>query len=182
MMVAGFFTAGIGRHARPPRRLGLGLTLLALVACAPQRVTITPGSLPTIAPIPAKVDPHLWALRERWATVSLAGDAPVGELLRQILVDDPEAPLRLMYVTSHLDVATVVSPRFYRPHASVAYYRLTVRVESPATGTGQAWLQGVGEGRSLAGSSRAVDEAVTQAVRELSLRLAKLWEACSPGG
>jgi hypothetical protein len=166
---------------RPQLSLGLGLTLLALVACAPQRVTVAPAPLQDIAPIPAHVDPHLWALRERWATASMAGDAPVSERLRQVLVDEPQAPLRLTYVTSHLDVATVVSPRFYHPNAYVARYRLTVGVESPATGTRQAWLQGTGESRSLAGPARAVDEAITQAVRELSRRLARLWEARSPG-
>jgi hypothetical protein len=166
--------------ARLPR--WLGLTLLALVACARPRVTVVPEPLQGLAPCAVQVDALLFALTEHWASGGTTGDAAVGELLRQVLVDDPEAPLRLMYVTSHLDVATVVSPRFYRPHASVAYYRLTLRVESPATGTGHAWLQGVGKGRSLAGSARAVDDAVTQAVRELSLRLAKLWEACWPGG
>jgi hypothetical protein len=177
MRVAGYLNVGIGRPARPPRRLGLGLTLLALVACAPQRVTVTPGPLQDLAPIPAHVDPHLWALRERWATGGMAGDAPAGELLREVLVDDPQAPLRLTYVTSHLDVATVVSPRFYRPHAYVARYELTVRVELPAIGMRQAWLQGAGESRSLASPVRAIGEAMTQAVRELSGGLAALSEA-----
>jgi hypothetical protein len=181
MMVAGFLKAGIGWHARPPRRLGLGLTLLALVACAPPRVTVTPGPLPDIAPIPAHVDPDLWALRERWATAGLAGDAPVGELLRQVLVDDPQAPLRLTYVTSRLDVTTVVSPRFYHPNAYVARYELTVRVESPATGTRHAWLQGTGESQSLASPVRAIGEAMTQAVRGFSSRLAVLRDAYTAG-
>jgi hypothetical protein len=161
----------------PPRRLGLGLTLLALVACAPQRVTVTPGPLQDLTPIPAQLDPHLLTLTERWVTGGTAGEVPVGDLLRQVLVDDPQAPLRLTYATSQLDVATVVSPRFDRPHAYVARYRLTVRVESPATGTRQAWLQGVGESRNLASPSRAIGEAVTQAARELSGGLARLWEA-----
>lgn len=181
MMGAGFLKASIGWPAMPPRRLGLGLTLLALVACAPQRVTVTPGSLQDIALIPAQVDPHVWALRELWATARLAGDAPVGELLRQVLVDDPQAPLRLTYVTSHLDVATVVSPRWYRPNAYVARYELTVRVESPATGTRQAWLQGTGESRSLVSPVRALGDAITQAVRGFSCQLARLWEARAAG-
>ena len=177
IMVVGFLKAGIGLLAMPPRRLGLGVILLALVACAAQRMTVTPGPLQDIAPIPAQVDPHLLALRERWATASMAGDAPVSDLLRQVLVDDPQAPLRLTYVTSHLDVATVVSPRFYRPNAYVTRYRLTVRVESPATGTRQTWLQGTGESRSLVNPVRAIGDAMTQAVRGFSCRLAMLWDA-----
>jgi hypothetical protein len=121
------------------------------------------------------------ALRERWATASLAGDALVSDLLRQVLVDDPQAPLRVTYVTSHLDVATVVSPRFYCPHAYVARYRLTVRVESPATGTRPAWLQGTGESRSLVSPVRAIGDAVTQAVRGFSCRLARLWDTRAAG-
>jgi hypothetical protein len=181
MMAAGFLKVGNGRHARPPQRLGFGLTLLALVACAPPRVTVTPGSLPDIAPIPAQVDPHLWALREHWATAGLAGDAPVGELLRQVLVDDPQAPLRLTYVTSRLDVMTVVSPRFDRPNAYVARYQLIMRVESPATGTWQAWLRETGESRSLASPVRAIGEAMTQAVRGFSSRLPVLRDAYTAG-
>jgi hypothetical protein len=164
-----------------PRQLWLALTLQALVACAAQRVTVTPGPLHDIVPIPAQVDPHLLALRERWATASMAGDAPVSDLLRQVLVDDPQALLRLTYVTSHLDVATVVSPRFYRPNAYVARYRLTVRVESPATGTREAWLQGTGESRSLVSPVRAIGDAMTQAVRGFSCRLTRLWEARAAG-
>jgi hypothetical protein len=165
------------RLAMHPRPLWLGLPLLALISCAPQRVTVTPGLLQDLAPIPARVDPHLWVLTERWATGGMAGDASVSALLRQALVDDPRSPLRLTYVTSHLDVATVVSPRFYRPNAYVARYRLAVRVESPATATWEAWLQGAGESRSLASPVRAIGEAMTQAVRELSGGLARLWEA-----
>jgi hypothetical protein len=37
----------------------LGLTLLTLAVYAPQRVTVTPGPLPDIVPIPAQVDPYL---------------------------------------------------------------------------------------------------------------------------
>jgi hypothetical protein len=180
MTVAGFIKAGIGRPAKPPRRLGLGLTLLALVACAPRHVTVMPGLLQDIAPVSARVDPHLFALTERWLSGGTAGDAPVGEWLHQVLVDDPRAPLRLTYVTSHLDVATVVSPRFDRPHASVARYRLTVRVEFPAISAGQAWLQGTGESRNWASAARAVSDAITQAVREIYRQLAALREAVGP--
>jgi hypothetical protein len=145
-------------------------------------MTVVPDALQGVVPFCVQVDPHLLTLTERWVTGGTAGNVPVGDRLRQVLVDDPQAPLRLTYITSHLDVTTVVSPTFYRPRAYQARYRLTVWVESPAIGARQAWLQGVGEGRSLAGSARAVDEAVTQVVRELSLHLAKRWEACSPGG
>ena len=79
-------------------------------------------------------------------------------------------------------MATVVSLRFYRPNAYVARYRLTVRAEFPATGTRQAWLQGVGESRSQAGPAQAADEAVNQAVRGLSRQLARRWEACMARG
>jgi hypothetical protein len=153
-------------------RMWLGLTLLALVACAPRHVTVTPGPLRDLAPLPARVDPHLFALTEHWVSGGTAGDAPVGEWLRQVLADDPRAPLHLTYVTSHLDVATVVSPTFYRPRAYQARYRLTVRIESPATGTRQAWLHAAGEGRNLASAARATHDAITQAVWELSGRLA----------
>ena len=139
------------------------------------------GSLQDLAPISARVDPHLFALTERWVSGGTAGDMPVGDLLRQVLVNDPQAPLRLTYVTSHLDVATVVSPTFYRPRAYQARSRLTVRVDSPAAGTQQAWLHGTGESWSLAGPARAAHESVTQAVRELSGRLARLWEVCAAG-
>ena len=165
------------RLARPPRQLWLSLTLLALIACAPQPVTITPDPLRDIAPIPAQVDPHLSTLAERWATGSTSGEAPEGAVLRQVLVDNPQAPLRLTYVTSQLDVATVVSPRWYRPHAYVARYRLTVRVESPATGAWQAWLQGMGEGRSLARPDGATNEAISQAVRAFCRQLGAVRDA-----
>jgi hypothetical protein len=155
-----------------PRRLWLGLSLLALVACSPRHVTVVPAHLLGFAPIPAQVDPHLSTLTERWATGSASGAAPVGALLRQVLIDDPQAPLRLTYATSQLDVTTVVSPTFYRPHAYQAHYQLTVRAESPATGAWQAWLQGTGEGRSLASPARATNAAITQAVRELCRQLA----------
>jgi hypothetical protein len=157
-----------------PRRRWLGLTLLALVACQHQPVPVTfaPDALQGLAPLHARVDPSLWALTERWQTRGTAGDAPVGDLLRQVLVDDPQAPLRLTYVTSHLDVATVVSPRFDRPHASVACYRLTVRAESPAIGARQAWLQGTGESRNWASAARAISDAITQAVQGLYGQLA----------
>ena len=181
LMAAGCLKASIGRLAMPPRRLGLGFTLLTLAACAPPRVTVMPVRLQDIVPIPAQVDPYLFALTERWVSGGTAGDAPVSELLRQVLVDDPQAPLRVTYVTSHLDVATVVSPRFYCPHAYVARYQLTVRVESPATGTRQAWLRGTGESRSLASPVRAIGEAMTQAVRGFSSRLAVLRDAYAAG-
>jgi hypothetical protein len=161
----------------PPRQLWLGLTLLALVACAPPRVTGVPHRFESLAPIAARVDPHLWTLTERWATGGTAGDAPVGDVLRRVLVDDPRAPLCLTYAASRLDVATVVSPRWDRPDAYVARYELTVRVESPATGGREAWLQGIGESRSLASPARAANNAITQAVRELSGRLARRWDA-----
>jgi hypothetical protein len=96
----------------------------------------------------------------------------VGDRLRQVLVDDPRAPLRLTYVTSQLDVATIVSSVFYRPRAYQARYRLTVRVESPALGTRQAWLYTAGESRSLASAARAASDAITQAVREFYGQLA----------
>ena len=89
----------------PPRRLSLGLTLLALVACVPPRVTVVPEALQGLAPLAVQVDPHLFALTERWVSGGAAGDVPVGELLRQVLVDDPQAPLRLTYVTSQLHAA-----------------------------------------------------------------------------
>jgi hypothetical protein len=180
-MVAGCLQVGRGRPARSPRRFGLGLTLLALAACAPPHVTVTPGPLQDLAPLPAQVDPHLLTLTEHWVSGGTAGDVPVGDRLRQVLVDEPQSPLRLTYVTSHLDVATVVSPTCYRPRASQARYRLTVRVESPAMGTRQAWLQGTGESRSLAGPARAAHEAITQAVRDLSGRLARLGDARTAG-
>jgi hypothetical protein len=154
------------------RRLWLALTLLALVACAPPRVTVALDSLQGLAPIRAQVDPYLLTLTERWATGRMVGEAPVGDLLRQVLVDDPQAPLHLIYVTSQLNVATVVSPMFYRPHAYQARYQLTVRVESLAAGARQTWLQGAGESQSLASPARATGDAITQAVRELYRHLA----------
>jgi hypothetical protein len=170
--VGGCPQAGTGGPARPPRRLGLGLTLLALIACAPQRMTVVPEALQGLAPCSAQVDPYLFTLTERWVTGGTAGDVPVGDLLRQVLVDDPDAPLRVSYVTSRLEVRTVVSRTWYRPHAYQARYRLTVRVEAPAPGVWQAWLQGSGESRSLAGPARVTHDAITQAVRELSRHLA----------
>jgi hypothetical protein len=164
----------------PVRRLGLGLTLLALVACAPQRVTVVPEALQGLAPVSAQVDPHLFTLTEPWVTGGTAGDVPVGDLLRQVLVDEPQAPLHLTYVTSRLHVATVVSPTFYRPHAYQARYELTVRVESPATGARQAWLHTAGESRNLASAARAATEAVAQAVRELSRQFAALQHPVRP--
>jgi hypothetical protein len=157
-----------------PRQLWLGLTLLGLVACAHPAVTVAPAPLQDIAPIHAQVDPHLSTLTERWAAVRTSGEARVGTLLHQMLVDDPRAPLLLTYVTSRLDVATVVSPVFYRPHAYQARYQLTVRVESPAISTSQAWLQATGEGRSWASAARAASDAVTQTVRALGHQLATL--------
>jgi hypothetical protein len=166
--------------ALPAQRLGLGLTLLTLVACAPQRVTVVPEALQDLAPVSAQVDPHLFTLTEPWVTGGTAGDVPAGDLLRQVVVDEPHAPLRLTYVTSRLHVATVVSPTFYRPHAYQARYELTVRVESPAPGAKQAWLYTAGEGRNLASAARAATEAVAQAVRELCRQLAVLQHAVGP--
>jgi hypothetical protein len=143
--VAGGVKAAIGMPARPPRRLGL--TPLALVACAPPRVTVVPEALEGLAPLAARVDPHLVALTERWGSGGTAGDVAVGALLRQVLVDDPQAPLRLTYVTSLLHVATVVSPMFDRPRAYQARDQLIVHVEAPATGARQAWLHAAGESR-----------------------------------
>ena len=51
-------------------RLWLGLTFLALVACAPRHVTVVPEALRDLAPLPARVDPHLFALTEHWVTGS----------------------------------------------------------------------------------------------------------------
>lgn len=149
------------------RRLWYGLILLAFTACASQRVTVAPDLIQDIAPIPAQVDPHLWTLHERWAAAGTSGEVHVGALVRQVLVDDPQAPLRLTYVTSQLDVRTVVSPTFDRPRAYEARYRLSVRVESSATRVRQAWLDGRGESRSLASAARSTQGAITQAVREL---------------
>jgi hypothetical protein len=147
------------------------LALLALGACQHERVTFTPDALQGVAPVPAQVDPALWALTERWGTWRASGEAPVGEVLRQVLVDDPQAPLRLRYVTSHLDVTTVVSRIFYRPNLYRARYQLTVRVESPATGVRQAFIEGRGEGQSTVSAVRAGQEAITQAVRALTRTL-----------
>jgi hypothetical protein len=162
--------------AMPPRRLALGLCLLALVACAPQRVTVVPEALRDRAPISAQVDPHLFALTERWASGGTAGDVAVGELLRQVLVDDPQAPLRLSYITSQLHVATVVSPTFYRPRAYEARYQLIVQVEASAIGARQAWLHAAGESRTLVSAARATTDATAHAVRELCRQVAA-WRA-----
>jgi hypothetical protein len=160
-----------------PRQLWLGLILCAPLACAPQHVTVTPEPLQEIVPIPVQVDSHLSTLTERWATASTSGEAAVGTLLRQVLVDDPQAPLRLTYVTSRLDVATVVSPRFYHPHAYQARYQLTVRVESLAIGTRQAWLQGTAASRSWVSAARATGDAITEAVWELYQQLSAVRDA-----
>jgi hypothetical protein len=145
---------------------------LALVACAHQPITVSPDLFQDIAPLQAQVDSDLLMLTERWATGGTSGEALVGRLLGQVLVDEPQAALRLMYVTSQLDVATVVSPRFYRPKAYVARYQLTVRVESPAIGVRQAWLQGVGDSRSWTSAARAINDAIAQAVQEFCRHLA----------
>jgi hypothetical protein len=155
-----------------PRQLWLRLILWALVACAPQPVTASPELLQDIAPIRAQVDPYLLTLTERWATGGSSGHVQLGALFRSVLVDDPQAPLRLTYVISRLDVATVVSPTFYRPRAYHARYQLTVRAESPAIGARQAWLQGTGESRGWVNAERATSDAITQAVRELCHQLA----------
>lgn len=154
------------------REVLLSLALLALVACQHARVTFAPDALQGVEPLPAQVDPDLWALTERWQTWSASGHAPVGEVLHQVFVDDPQAPLRLTYVTSHLDVSTAVSPIFYRPHRHRAQYQLMVCVETPATDPGHACMAGVGEGQSGASAARASQEAITQAVRALARRLA----------
>ena len=180
MTGAGCFKAAIGRPARPPRRLGFGLTILALVACAPQRMTVVPDALQGLAPFCAQVDPHLLTLTERWVTGGTAGEVPVGDLLSQVLVNEPQASLRLMYVTSQLDVATIVSPTFYRPRAYQARYQLTVRVESPAIGVRQSWLHTVGESRTLASAARATNDAITQAVREFYGQLAAVQNVRAP--
>jgi hypothetical protein len=158
--------------AMHPRQLWFGLTLIALVACAHQPITVSPDPLQDLAPIQAQVDTYLLTLTERWATGGTSGEVRVGALFRQVLVDDPQAALRLTYVTSQLDVATVVSPRFYRPNAYVARYQLIVRVESPAIGMRQAWLQGSGESRSLTSAARATNDAIAQTVREFYRQLA----------
>jgi hypothetical protein len=147
------------------------LALLALVACQHERVSFVPDAMQDVAPIPAQVDPELWALTERWATWCTSGEASVGEVLPRILVDDPQALLRLTYVTSHLTVSTVVSRIFYRPNLHRARYQLTVRVESPAIGVGQAFIEGRGEGQSTVSAGRASQEAITQAVRALARTL-----------
>ncbi len=99
------------------REVLLSLALLALVACQRARVTFAPDALQGVEPLPAQVDPYLWALTEHWQTLRASGHAPVGEVLHQVFVDDPQAPLRLTSVTSQLDVRAVVSPTFYRPRA-----------------------------------------------------------------
>ena len=134
------------------------LALLALAACQHERVSFVPDAMQDVAPIPAQVDPELWALTERWATWLTSGEASVGEVLPQILMDDPQALLRLTYVT-------------YRPNLHRARYQLTVRVESPAIGVGQAFIEGRGEGQSTVSAGRASQEAITQAVRALARTL-----------
>jgi hypothetical protein len=164
-------------HAISLRRLGCGVILLALAACASQRVTVAPDPIQDITPIPAQVDPHLWTLHERWAAAGTSGEVHVGTVVRQILVDDPQAPVRLTYVTSQLNVRTIVSSTFDRPRAYEARYRLSVRVESSAAGVRQAWLEGRGESRSLASAARATQGAITQAVRELYRHLRAVGDA-----
>lgn len=165
-----------------PRQLWIILILWVPVACAHHPVTAFPELLQDIAPIRAQVDPSLLTLTERWATGGTSGHVPLGDLFRAVLVDDPQAPLRLTYVTSRLDVATVVSPTFYRPHAYHARYQLTVQVESPTIGARQAWLQGTGESQSMASAERATSDALTQAVRELCHQLAAVRDAWASQG
>jgi hypothetical protein len=105
-----------GRHPSQRDLPSNAIPCLALVACVPQHVTVAPAPIEDVAAIPVQVGPHLWTLNERWAG-GTAGAAPAGTLLRQALVDDPQAPLRLTSVTSRLDVRAVVSPTFYRPRA-----------------------------------------------------------------
>jgi hypothetical protein len=112
---------------------------------ATARVRAHPPGPRRLRPCAAQVDPRLFALTEHWASGGTAGDVPVGELLRRVLVDEPQAPLRLMYVTSQLDVTTVVGPRFYRPRAYQARDQLTIEVEPSAAGAGQVWLHTAGE-------------------------------------
>jgi hypothetical protein len=163
----------------PARQLWLWLLLITLVACTHPRGTVAPDPLRGIVPIQAQVDPLLFTLTERWATAGTSGEVPVGDLLQQILVDAPQAPLRVTYVTSRLHVATVVSTTFYRPRAYQARYQITVWVESPGTTARQAWLAGTGEGWSLAGASRAARDAVTHAVQDLRRQLAAGWASAS---
>jgi len=63
----------------------------------------------------------------------------------------------------------------------VARYRLAMRVELPAIGTRQAWLQGTAESRSQVSPVRPMGEAITQAVRGISCRVGRLWEARAAG-
>jgi hypothetical protein len=107
-----------------------------------------------LAPLAAQVVPCLFELTERWGSGGTAGEVAVGDLLRQVLVDDPRAPLRLTYVTSQLHVATVVSPTFYRQRAYEARDQLIVHIEAPATGARQAWLHAEGESRTLVSAAR----------------------------
>jgi hypothetical protein len=107
---------------------------------------------------------------------------PVGALGRQAPVDVPQAPLRLTYVTSGLDVRTVVSPAFDRPGAYEARYRLSVRVDSRAVGSRPAWIERRGEGRSLASATRSTDGAITQAVRALYSQIRAVGGAVYPKG
>jgi hypothetical protein len=157
--------------------LGLGFTLLALVACAPPRVTVVLEAFQGFGPLEAQVDLHLFAVTARWASGGTAGEVPVGEWLRQVLVDKPQAPLRLTYVTSQLHVATVVSPVFYRPRAYEARYELIIRVEAAAPGARQAWLRVAGESHTLVSAERAAADAIAQAVRELCRHVAAWREA-----
>jgi hypothetical protein len=165
------FRRARGLLAMIPRQFCLELACVALLACTPQYVTVAPEPLQEIVPIFVQVDPHLSTLTERWATASTSGEAAVGTLLRQVFIDDPQAPLRLTYITSQLDVTTVLSPMFYRPPMYQASYHLIVRVESPTSGMRQAWLQGTGEGRSWASAARATSDAITEAVRALCHQL-----------
>jgi hypothetical protein len=146
----------------------------------PQHVTVAPAPIEDVAAIPVQVDPHLWTLNERWAG-GTSGAAPAGTLLRQALVDDPQAPLRLTSVTSQLDVRAVVSPTFYRPRAYEAQYRLSVRVESSATAR-QVWLEGRGERLSLASAARTTQGAITQAVRALYRHLSAVGDTRTSQG
>jgi hypothetical protein len=155
----------------PGGRLALMLGLLVSVGCQPPHVTLAPAPLPGLAPLHAQVDPVLCTLTERWEGRSGSGDVAVGDLLCPLLVDDPQAPLRVTYVTSHLEVSTVVSRLFYRPHRHHAWYQLSVRVDAPAPGARQAFLAGRGEGHSGGSAARAVSGAIHQAVQDLMRQL-----------
>ena len=60
---------------------------------------------------------------------------------------------------------------FYHPNLYSARYQLTVRVTPPATGVGQMFVGGRGEGQSGVSAARASQEAITQAVRGLARTL-----------